>query len=325
MPTFCRRATAAERPAEVPRLPAGGAARPARRASRHLQTESWDWAELLARPGEAGQAGHQQAQGAEDQAGGEQLAHPHHPPPHQQNDYEDDHDLFSAMELALFNRDLETIGRRDQEGWQVIVFFLSLSSSSSASSSVSSSSSSSHHHYHYHVHDIHDDVHRDHAAMAEIYSGNIMVSLYHQSNTVFNFSINNNWNENIIVLTSFNHPVNNSINSRLSENFMVNNCRCGVRHSTTTSLAFTKSVARSALRSTKRFLSSLYLIVCVWLQSLKCNQIVVYQLINLPKLTGVDNFALHWQIIWVITSWSICWKYRMINLWQWASKRLLVD
>ena len=80
MVNFCRRATATERPTEVPRLPTGGAAGSAGGAAGHLQAESGDRAQLLSGPGEAGQAGDQQAQGAEDQAGGDQRQHP--PPPH---------------------------------------------------------------------------------------------------------------------------------------------------------------------------------------------------------------------------------------------------
>ena len=127
----------------------------------HSQTESRDRVELLAGLGEAEQVGDQQAQGAEDQEG--------------------------ALELAFFNRDMETACGRDQESWQVhdVIFHhhhhqrnppchqsassLKLSASSllfSASlllmSFLCSWSSLS--------------IHRDHAAMAEIYSGNIMVS-----------------------------------------------------------------------------------------------------------------------------------------------------
>ena len=125
----------------------------------HSQTESRDRVELLAGLGEAEQVGDQQAQGAEDQEG--------------------------ALELAFFNRDMETACGRDQESWQVndVIFHhhhhhnppchqsassLTLSASSlllSASllkSFLCSWSSLS--------------IHRDHAAMAEIYSGNIMVS-----------------------------------------------------------------------------------------------------------------------------------------------------
>ena len=201
------------------------------------------------------------------------------------------------MELALFNRDLETTGRRDEEGRQVIVFIIIISTIINC--------------YHHHLFLLliiisiiviiffffssslslsrswyswwrtqgprsngRDLQWQHHGQSDHIY----------QSNTVFNFSINNNWNENIIVLTSFNHPVNKSINSRLSEIIIVNNCRCGVQRSTTTSLAFTKSVARSALRSTKRFLSSLFL----------CHLIIVC-------LTSVIEMQSEWFI-----SWSIC-------------------
>ena len=184
---LCRCATSTQRPAAMPRLPSRSTTRTTRGAPRHIQvevqlvinnlrrtfisstwkaphsdsqTESRDRVKLLAGLGEAEQVGDQQAQGAEDQE--------------------------RALELAFFNRDMETACGRDQESWQVndVIF---------------------HHHHHHHNPPCHQSaasltlsasslllsasllmsffcsssslsILRDHAAMAEIYSGNIMVS-----------------------------------------------------------------------------------------------------------------------------------------------------
>ena len=146
MVNFCRRATATERPAEVPGLPPGGAAGSAGRAAGHLPTASGDRAQLLSGPGEAGQAGDQQAQGAEDQAGGEQ----HPPPPHQHH-----HALYLQLWSSLSSTEI----------WRQLVAETRKAG-------------------------------RDHAALAEIYSGNIMVGALAN---FLNVATKNNLNEDVIV------------------------------------------------------------------------------------------------------------------------------